>query len=75
MVADQTHVLTFGLGDETAVTTVEIKYPNGKSQTINNPKIDRLLVVAALAKEIEPAPAPTETSATTSDAPAPPDAK
>jgi hypothetical protein len=75
LVADQTHVLTFGLGDETAVTTVEVKYPNGKSRTINNPKIDRVLVVAALAKEIEPAPAPTEPSATTSAAPTPPEAR
>jgi len=46
LVADQTHILTFGLGDETAVRSVEVKYPDGRSQALENPPIDRVTTFA-----------------------------
>ncbi len=45
LVCDQTHVLTFGLGADTNCSRIDITYPNGKTQTIENPKVDSLIEV------------------------------
>lgn len=45
LVCDQTHVLTFGLGAEMSCQRIDITYMDGKTQTIENPKIDSLIEV------------------------------
>jgi hypothetical protein len=37
--------LHFGLGGDSAVRTVEIRWPSGKTQTLENVKVDRVLKV------------------------------
>jgi hypothetical protein len=37
--------LHFGLGGDSAVTQVEIRWPSGKTQTLDNVKVDRVLRV------------------------------
>ena len=56
LVADQTHVLTFGLGDETAVTSLEVLYPNGATQTRSNPPIDRVTALQPLPDSVDASP-------------------
>jgi len=46
LVSDQTHVLTFGLGDETQCERIDVQYMDGRTQTIENPAIDTIIEVA-----------------------------
>ena len=43
--AQSTKVLHFGLGDRTAVDSIQIRWPRGMVQTVKNPRIDTLLQV------------------------------
>jgi hypothetical protein len=45
LVCDQTHVLTFGLGSDAECSRIDIAYMDGRTQTIENPKIDSLIEV------------------------------
>jgi hypothetical protein len=49
LVSDQTHVLTFGLGEETHVRRVEVLYPDGGVETVDNPNVDTTLDLASAA--------------------------
>jgi hypothetical protein len=49
LVSDQTHVLTFGFGDETICQRIEVQFMDGRTQTIENPPIDSMIDVAPLA--------------------------
>jgi len=42
LVSDQTATLTFGLGSEKAVSSIEVRLPNGDKQVIENPEINKL---------------------------------
>jgi len=43
LASDQTALLHFGLGQDTAVQKVQVLYPNGKIDEMNNPKINTIL--------------------------------
>jgi len=43
LASDQTALLHFGLGQDTAVQKVRVLYPNGKIDEMNNPKINTIL--------------------------------
>jgi len=45
LVSDQTHVLTFGLGDETSCQRIEVQFMDGRRQTVDNPPIDSTIDV------------------------------
>ena len=45
LVSDQSHVLTFGLGSETAVASVEVRYPDGTVEVVNTPRPDTVLEI------------------------------
>ncbi len=45
LVSDQTHVLTFGFGDETICRRIEVRFMDGTTQTIENPPIDSVVNV------------------------------
>jgi hypothetical protein len=45
LASDQTHVLTFGLGEEDSCDRIEISYMDGRKQSIENPPIDSLIEV------------------------------
>jgi hypothetical protein len=46
LVSDQTHILTFGFGDETICQRIEVRFMDGRRQTIDNPPIDSTIDVA-----------------------------
>ena len=45
LVSDQTHILTFGFGDETICQRIEVRFMDGRTQTIDNPPIDSTIDV------------------------------
>jgi hypothetical protein len=45
LVSDQTHILTFGFGDEEICQRIEIRFMDGRMQTIENPPIDSTIDV------------------------------
>lgn len=49
LVCDQTHVLTFGLGADAECPRIDITYPDGRTQALENPQIDSLIEVTPLA--------------------------
>ena len=53
LVSDQTHVLTFGFGDETVCKRIEIQYPDGRKQTIQNPPVDTTIAVPPSAAQAQ----------------------
>lgn len=72
LASDSSHVLTFGLGSEAAVKRVTIRYIDGSSETIENPKVDSMLTCqgtspAAPAPAVPSAPAPAEPAAATAN--------
>ena len=48
LVSDQTHVLTFGLGEETSCKRVVIEYMDGREQIFESPPIDSTLAVPSV---------------------------
>ncbi|PKP37341.1 MAG: hypothetical protein CVT98_06185, partial [Bacteroidetes bacterium HGW-Bacteroidetes-15] len=69
--SDQTHVLTFGLGPQSIVTQVEVRFPSGKSLVIEQPQLNQTIVlkptpletpkiIASAAPAIIVAPEPAE---------------
>lgn len=68
LASDSSHVLTFGLGSEAAVRRVLIRYLDGSSQTIDDPKVDTMLTCQAPPLAASPwapsAPAPNTPAAT-----------
>jgi len=46
LVSDQTHILTFGFGDETICQRIEVLFMDGRRQTIDNPPIDSTIDVS-----------------------------
>jgi hypothetical protein len=45
LVSDQTHILTFGFGDEEICQRIEVRFMDGRMQTIENPPIDSTIDV------------------------------
>ncbi len=45
LVSDQTHILSFGFGEETICQRIEILYMDGRTQTIESPPIDSTIDV------------------------------
>ena len=43
LASDQTHVLTFGLGAESGVRTVTVKYLTGETKSVSGPPMDSTL--------------------------------
>jgi len=41
LLSDQAHVLTFGLGQETAIAEIKVKFPSGKEATLAKPAADK----------------------------------
>jgi hypothetical protein len=41
--SDQTHIVYFGLGVESKIASLEVRYPDGRSQTVSNPKANHLM--------------------------------
>ena len=51
LVSDQTHILTFGFGDEEICQRIEIRFMDGRMQTIENPPIDSTIEVTSSVSE------------------------
>lgn len=47
LVCDQSHVLTFALGEETECTRIDILYPDDRTQSIQSPPVDTLAEIDA----------------------------
>jgi hypothetical protein len=45
LVSDQTHILTFGFGDEEICQRIEVRFMDGRTRTIDNPPIDSTIDV------------------------------
>jgi len=45
LASDQTHVLTFGLGDEVEIKSLTVAYSDGTQEVIASPKVDTLVTV------------------------------
>jgi hypothetical protein len=54
LASDQTHVLTFGFGDEESCERIDITYMDGRKQTIESPQIDSLIEVPTQGERLEP---------------------
>ena len=52
LASDQTHILTFGLGPQSIVTQLQVRFPSGKSLVLEQPKLNQTIVLK---------PAPLET--------------
>ena len=45
LLSDQSHVLTFGLGEEKALQRLSVNYVDGSTKVIDSPKADATLVL------------------------------
>jgi hypothetical protein len=54
LVSDQTHVLTFGLGRESEIARVEVRYPDGRMETVDDPIVDSILDLGSDSSSTKP---------------------
>lgn len=60
LVCDQTHVLTFGLGQETTCSKLDVLYMDGRTATVDAPAVDTLVEVPAGVKGEPAAPSDSQ---------------